>query len=93
MRKPTTSVERELSIQIVPFQVGLHSLPTIVLKLLWLPSGQNLAYVESSWSGQLIEEVEDVEQLGLFYDQLRDSALSPSESLEFLRTTLEEHRS
>ncbi|BBA98823.1 putative DNA-binding protein [Actinacidiphila reveromycinica] len=82
-----------ISLQIVPFRVGMHALPNTVLKLLWLPSGQNVAYVENSWSGQLVEEIEDVEQLALFYDQLRDSALSPSESLELLRAKLEEHPS
>ncbi|MEW1863833.1 helix-turn-helix transcriptional regulator [Streptomyces sp. NPDC088194] len=85
--------EPNISLQIVPFHVGLHCFPNMVLKLLSLPSGRTVAYVENSWSGQLIEEIEDVEQLWLFYDRLRDSALSPSESLELLRTTLEEQSS
>jgi transcriptional regulator with XRE-family HTH domain len=82
-----------VSIQVVPLKVGVHSLLRTTLQLLRLSSGEAVAYVETDWSGQLIEEIEDVEQLGLFYDQLRDSALSPPESLEFLRTALEDYTS
>lgn len=82
-----------ITLQIVPFQAGLHRLLPSAMQLLWLSSGQNVAYIESSWSGQLIEEIEDVEQLRLFYDRLRDSALSPSESLQRLHKALEDHTS
>lgn len=80
-----------ISIQVLPFRAGMHSLLNTALQLLWLPTGRTVAYVETDWSGQLIEEIEDVERLRLLYDQLRDSALSPSESLELLRSALEEH--
>ncbi|WP_435133675.1 helix-turn-helix domain-containing protein [Actinacidiphila sp. bgisy144] len=80
-----------ITIQIVPFSAGMHSLLNTALQLLWLPNGRTVAYVETDWSGQLIEEIEDVERLRLLYDQLRDSALSPSESLQLLRSALEEH--
>lgn len=79
-----------ITLQIVPFKAGLHRLINSSLQLLWLQRGQTVAYVESSWSGQLVEEFEDVEKLRLFYDRLRDSALSPSESLQQLHDTLED---
>jgi len=82
-----------ISLHVVLFRAGLHNLLGGSLTLLWLPSGRNVAYVESSWSGQLIEETEEVEQLRLSYDRLRDSALPPDESLELLRTVLEDHTS
>ncbi|SEG42217.1 Helix-turn-helix domain-containing protein [Actinacidiphila yanglinensis] len=82
-----------IALQVVPFRAGLYRLLPSSMKLLWLPTGQTVAYVESSWSGQLIEEFEDVEQLRLSYDRLRDSALSPSESLDLLRRSLEDHTS
>jgi transcriptional regulator with XRE-family HTH domain len=82
-----------VTIQIVPFLVGLHRLLPSSLQLLWLPSGFTVGYVESSWSGELVEEADEVEHLRLSYDQLRDSALSTSESLDQLRTALEEHTS
>lgn len=82
-----------IAIQIVPFRVGLHRLLPSSLQLLWLPSGLTVGYVESSWNGELVEEAEEVEHLRLVYDRLRDSALSPSESLAQLRAALEEHTS
>jgi transcriptional regulator with XRE-family HTH domain len=82
-----------ISIHIVPMRVGLHGLMNSPLQLLWLPSGRTVAYLETSWTGHLVEETEEVEHLRLSYDRLRDSALSPSESLGLLRTTLEDHTS
>ena len=82
-----------ISFQIVPFQSGLHNLLASALQLLWLPSGRTVAYVESGWGGQLVEETEEVEHLRLAYDRLRDSALTPSESLGLLRSALEDHTS
>jgi transcriptional regulator with XRE-family HTH domain len=82
-----------VTVQVVPFHVGLHNLLTSPLQLLWLPSGRTVAYVESVWSGHLVEDTDDVEHFRLAYDRLRDSALSASESLGLLRTALEEHTS
>jgi transcriptional regulator with XRE-family HTH domain len=82
-----------ISLQVVPFQAGLHNLLGGSLTLLWLPSGRTVAYVEGSWSGQVVEETEEVEQLRLSYDRLRDSALSAADSLVLLRTVLEDHKS
>ncbi|MFJ2953321.1 helix-turn-helix transcriptional regulator [Streptomyces sp. NPDC087270] len=82
-----------IAIQVVPFRAGLYRLLPSSMKLLWLPTGRTVAYVESSWSGQLIEEFEEVEELRLSYDRLRDSALAPSESLDLLRSALEDHTS
>ncbi|MEC3997698.1 DUF5753 domain-containing protein [Actinacidiphila sp. DG2A-62] len=81
-----------VTLHVVPLAGKFHNLLGSSLQLLWLPSGRTVAYVESSWSGQLIEETEEVEHLRLSYDRLRDSALTPSESLELLRATLEDHR-
>jgi hypothetical protein len=82
-----------ITVQVVPFRAGLHNLLNSSLQLLWLPSGRTVAYLETSRSGHLVEETEEVEHLRLSYDRLRDSALSPSESLELLRSALEDHTS
>jgi transcriptional regulator with XRE-family HTH domain len=86
------STASHIRVQLVPFSVGLHDLLGGSLTLLWLPDGRNVAYVESSRGGQIIEEPEEVERLRLSYDDLRDSALSPSDSLQLLRAVLEDHR-
>ncbi|MFJ2632405.1 helix-turn-helix domain-containing protein [Streptomyces sp. NPDC087422] len=80
-----------ITLQVVPFGVGMHNLLSSSLQLLWLPSGRTVAYFESSWSGHLVEETEEVEHFRLSYDRLRDSALSPTESLDLLRSALEDH--
>jgi transcriptional regulator with XRE-family HTH domain len=80
-----------VSLQVMRFGTGLHNLMGSGLQLLGLPSGQTVAYVESSRTGRLIDEVEEVVHLRVSYDRLRDAALSPSESLDLLRATLEDH--
>lgn len=82
-----------ISLHVAPFLAGLHNLLSSSIQLLWLPSGRTVAYVESNWSGQLVDEAEEVDHLRLSYDRLRDSALSASESLALLRTVLEDHTS
>lgn len=82
-----------ISLQLVPYTAGLHDLLGSSLQLLWLASGQMVAYIESSRFGQLIDDVDEVEQLRLSYDRLRDSALSTAETLGLLRDVLEDHAS
>ncbi|CAM5721652.1 hypothetical protein SALBM311S_10650 [Streptomyces alboniger] len=63
------------------------------LTLLWQKDGSGVAYTESGSSGLLIDNSEDVLVHRLSYDRLRDQALSPSDSLTFIKDVLEEHRS
>lgn len=82
-----------ITLHVVPLAAGPHNLLNSPLQLLWLPSGRTVAYIENDWNGQLIEETDEMDYLRLSYDRLRDSALSPSESLELLRSALEEQPS
>ena len=77
-------------IQVLPFGAGLQYLLGGSLTLLGMPDGVYVAYLEGSTSGELIEEPAEVEQHKLFYDQLRDAALPPAESLEFIRNLLKD---
>ncbi|WP_317454034.1 Scr1 family TA system antitoxin-like transcriptional regulator [Streptomyces sp. TRM68416] len=63
------------------------------LTLLWQKDGSGVAYVEGNTRGELTEEPDGVLQYRLSYDRLRDVALSPSDSLAFIRDVLEEYRS
>jgi transcriptional regulator with XRE-family HTH domain len=85
--------EPNIAVQIVPFGIGPHPLVMSSVQVLWVPSGRTVAYIEGSWSGHLVHEIEDVERLRLAYDRLRDAALTTGESLALLRTALEEHTS
>lgn len=79
-----------VTIQVLPFEAGLCDALGGTLVILWLPDGTSAAYVESSKSGEVIEEPEEVEQFKLAYDQVRDLALSPEDSLEFIRSLLKD---
>ncbi len=54
------------------------------------PEGRTLAYTESGYRGELLEETAAVERLQLAYDAVRDLALSPVESRKFILRMLEE---
>ncbi|BBB00892.1 putative DNA-binding protein [Actinacidiphila reveromycinica] len=74
----------DISLHVVPFGTGPHHILGSV-ELLYFPDGRTVAYTQSSLGGHLVEEPEDVEPLRLAYDILRDTALTPTESLTFLR--------
>jgi transcriptional regulator with XRE-family HTH domain len=82
-----------ISLHVVPFRAGPSDLLGGSLSLLWLPSGRNVAYLEGSVNGQVEEDSEEVDQLRLAYDRLRDLALPAEESLAMIRTALEDHTS
>lgn len=81
-------------VQVLPFAAGIHNLVGKgSLTLLWQSDGSAVAYTEGNSSGLLMDDPADVLHHRLSYDRLRDLALSPSDSLTFIRDTLEEHRS
>ncbi|MFD5558102.1 DUF5753 domain-containing protein [Streptomyces sp. NPDC127068] len=78
-----------IRIQVLPFSAGLHGLLGDSLTLLRLRTGKLIAYMEGNRAMDLVEEPDRVEQLDLTYDLLRDAALPPGESAQFLRHLLE----
>ncbi|MFF0110251.1 helix-turn-helix domain-containing protein [Streptomyces hirsutus] len=80
-------------IHVLPFSAGIHHLMGKgSLTLLWQKDGSSVAYTEGGSSGVLMDDPEDVLHHRLSYDRLRDLALTPSDSLTFIRDVLEEHR-
>lgn len=81
-------------VQVLPFSAGIHDLMGKgSLTLLWQRDGSAVAYTEGDSNGLLTDDPEDVLHHRLSYDRLRDLALSPSDSLTFMKDVLEEHRS
>ncbi|BBA95737.1 putative DNA-binding protein [Actinacidiphila reveromycinica] len=76
-------------VQVVPFGSGPHPIRAC-LELVYFRDAPTVAYTQGSWSGHLTEDPEEVEPLRLAYDVLRDTALTPAESLAFLRALREE---
>ncbi|MFD4861589.1 helix-turn-helix domain-containing protein [Streptomyces atratus] len=82
-----------VTLQVLPFSAGVHGLMGSHLSVLWQPDGSSVAYVEGNEFGELIDDPDKVTDYRLSYDRVRDLALSPSDSLAFIRGVLEEHRS
>ncbi|MER6273249.1 helix-turn-helix transcriptional regulator [Streptomyces sp900105755] len=79
-----------VTIQVLPMSVGLHGLTNTHTMFLRGPSGQTVAWVETGYSGELVQETAAVEHLQLRYDRVRDLSLSPDESRQFIERMLEE---
>ncbi|WP_129308307.1 helix-turn-helix transcriptional regulator [Streptomyces sp. L2] len=79
-----------VTIQVLPFSAGLLGLTNTDTMFLRDASGQTVAWVETGYSGELAQESAAVERLQLRYDRVRDSALSPGESRQFIGRMLEE---
>jgi len=81
---------RNVTIQVLPFSAGPCELVNTDTALLRLLDGRTVAWVETGYNGELIEEAAKVERLMVDYDRLRDHALSPRDSAEFVLHLLEE---
>ncbi|MFD5324587.1 helix-turn-helix domain-containing protein [Streptomyces sp. NPDC127092] len=86
----TMGDSRNVTIQVVPHSAGLYALNGTDVTFLRLADGRVVAWLETSFSGSLIEGTADVDLLQLRYDRARDLALSPVDSRKFIMRTLEE---
>ncbi|CAL9590805.1 helix-turn-helix domain-containing protein [Streptomyces albus] len=85
------SAPRNVTLQVVPLQTGLHACMDGPVQILETPAGQRLCYSEGQRNGRLISDRKEVRLLCQRYDTLRSQALSPKESralLERLRGEL-----
>ncbi|MET7720779.1 helix-turn-helix domain-containing protein [Streptomyces mirabilis] len=79
-----------VTLHVLPLSAGLHGLSNTNTMFLRGADGQTVAWVETGYSGELVQATTAVEQLELRYDLVRDSALSPDESRKFVERMLEE---
>ncbi|MEU0395778.1 helix-turn-helix transcriptional regulator [Streptomyces sp. NPDC006208] len=85
------SAPRNVTLQIVPLEAGLHACLDGPVRLLETPKGQRLAYSEGQQNGRLISDPKEVSLLYQRYDTLRSQALNAKDSrglLERLRGEL-----
>ncbi|MER7401090.1 helix-turn-helix transcriptional regulator [Streptomyces sp. NPDC000070] len=78
-------------VQVLPFGQGEHPVMGGSLTLLGFERGPDVAYIESSHSGELVETPEEVAEYALAYDLLQAKALPPDESLAVIRSAMEEY--
>jgi len=79
-----------VTVQVLPQSVGVHGLVSTDVWFLRLADGRPVAYTENAHWGELVEESTRVERLQRAYDVVRDMAMSPAESRQFILRTLEE---
>ncbi|MYR58937.1 helix-turn-helix domain-containing protein [Streptomyces sp. SID625] len=85
------SAPRNVTLQVVPVDAGLHACLDGPVRLLETPDGRRLGYSEGQQNGRLITDPKEMRLLHQRYDTLRSQALNPKESrglLERLRGEL-----
>ncbi|WP_326689854.1 MULTISPECIES: helix-turn-helix transcriptional regulator [unclassified Streptomyces] len=81
---------RNVNIQVLPFAAHLREMMNTETSFLVSPDCHTVAWVETGYDGQLVTHTSGVDELHGRYDRLRDYALSPRESAEFIAHILEE---
>ncbi|MCF6522042.1 helix-turn-helix transcriptional regulator [Streptomyces sp. JJ36] len=80
---------RQVTLQVLPFGQGEHGSLGGSLTLLTLPDDTEVAYMEGSEYGYLLEEPTEVRRHAVIYDRLRAAALPPDMSKDMIRSALE----
>ncbi|CAL9375056.1 hypothetical protein SUDANB171_00939 [Streptomyces sp. enrichment culture] len=78
------SAPRNVSLQVVPLEGGLHACLDGPVRILETPDGRRLGYSEGQENGRLISDAKQVSLLCQRYDTLRSQALSPNASRDLL---------
>ncbi|WP_405873946.1 Scr1 family TA system antitoxin-like transcriptional regulator [Streptomyces sp. NBC_00005] len=78
------STPRNVTLQVVPLDAGLHACLDGPVQILETPEGQRLGYSEGQKNGRLISDPKEVSVLCQRYDTLRSQALNPKESRDLL---------
>ncbi|MFH9734686.1 helix-turn-helix domain-containing protein [Streptomyces sp. NPDC017260] len=87
-----TAALPSVALQVLPYTAGVHDLMDSHLWLLWQRIGDPVAYVEGNGFGELIDDPDKFLSFRLSYDLVRDAALTPVESVAFIKSLLEERR-
>ncbi|WP_234540229.1 helix-turn-helix domain-containing protein [Streptomyces shenzhenensis] len=85
------AVERQVTVQVLPFDQGEHDVMGGSLTVLTMPDGSEAAYTEGAHYGQLVEDPDEVRSFALTYDRLRAAALPPLMSLDMIRSVMEDN--
>ncbi|WP_369265837.1 helix-turn-helix domain-containing protein [Streptomyces harbinensis] len=78
------SAPRNVALQVVPLDAGLHACLDGPVRILETPAGQRLGYSEGQQNGRLISDAKEMSLLCRRYDTLRSQALSPRDSRDLL---------
>ncbi|WP_259453845.1 helix-turn-helix domain-containing protein [Streptomyces ginkgonis] len=78
------SAPRNITLQVIPLDAGLHACLDGPVQLLETSEGRRLGYSEGQKNGRLISDAKEVSVLCQRYDTLRSQALNPKESRDLL---------
>ncbi|QNP69618.1 helix-turn-helix domain-containing protein [Streptomyces roseirectus] len=78
------SAPRNVTLQLVPWDAGLHACLDGPVQVLETSEGRRLGYSEGQKNGRLISDPKEVSVLCHRYDTLRSQALNPKESRDLL---------
>ncbi|MFI9261254.1 helix-turn-helix domain-containing protein [Streptomyces sioyaensis] len=85
---------RRIVPQVLPWNSGPHPLMMVGLaKIMTFPDAPPLAYLESQYSGDTIDDPALVKKYRKAYDRLRAAALAPEASLTMIEAAAEDSRS
>ncbi|MER7400492.1 helix-turn-helix transcriptional regulator [Streptomyces sp. NPDC000151] len=79
-----------VTMQVLPFDQGAHPMLGGSLTVLSFPNGPDMAYLESSHSGELVEKAATVKEYALAFDHLQAQALPCAASAGLIRSVLED---
>ncbi len=83
---------RRISVHVLPFSVGAHTLLEGFLSLMWFEELPPIAYAEGVNSGRLLELPSVVRECQEIYDHALGDALSHRKSLDLLRSVAEDYQ-
>lgn len=86
-----TSTEPHITVQVLPFTEGLHSMLGGSLTLLSLKNGGEIGLVESFKTGEPVEFPKRVVELVQLFEMAYSKALSKEKSVELIRSYLKEY--
>jgi transcriptional regulator with XRE-family HTH domain len=82
---------RRISVHVLPFSAGAHSLLEGFLSLMWFEELPPIAYAEGVNSGRILELPAVVRECQEIYDHALGDALSHRKSLDLLRSVAEDY--
>ncbi|MEU9894106.1 helix-turn-helix transcriptional regulator [Streptomyces phaeochromogenes] len=82
---------RRISVHVLPFATGAHTLLEGFLSLMWFDELPSIAYAEGVNSGRILELPSVVRECQEIYDHALGDALSHRKSLDLLRSVAEDY--
>ncbi|WP_326795819.1 helix-turn-helix transcriptional regulator [Streptomyces sp. NBC_01808] len=78
-------------VQVLPFAAAAHTFMNGMARIMTFAEGPSMVYVESAYSGALIDDPALVRNYRASYDLVRAAALSPTASLELMESVAEDY--